>query len=200
MAGIREQKKKATMDAIKAAAVKLFTEKGYERTSIEDISKAAGIGKTTIYGYFPTKDKIFRDYCFDEFYKSFMEIQDQTFADHALLDNLVSFFMMQVKFITRNHELGRQLMREMTFPESIDDKQRENDQHYFEILGNYFKIAADKGEIRPDYDEENMIYHFYSVYLGAMTGWYTGYLHDYEQVETVMRKVFHQALEGITKC
>lgn len=196
MLGIREQKKKDTKEAIKSAAVKLFTEKGYVQTSIEDIATEAGIGKTTIYGYFSTKDEIFRDYCLDEFYKSFTAIQQQEFADQSLLENLVNFFMMQVRFVTRNHELGRQLMREMTFPENIDDKQKENDQHYFEILGQYFKIAADKGEIRSDYDEENMIYHFYSVYLGAMAGWYTGYLDDYEQAETVMRNVFRQALEG----
>ena len=59
MIGLREQKKLETRRAIQAAAVKLFAENSFEKTSIEDIASAAGIGKTTVYGYFATKNDIF---------------------------------------------------------------------------------------------------------------------------------------------
>jgi AcrR family transcriptional regulator len=62
MSGIREQKKLETRKAILDAAVKLFAEKGFDQTSIEDIATEAGIGKTTIYGYFPNKNDIFINY------------------------------------------------------------------------------------------------------------------------------------------
>ena len=40
------------------AAANLFREKGFEKTSIEELARAAGIGKGTIYGYFQTKSDI----------------------------------------------------------------------------------------------------------------------------------------------
>jgi AcrR family transcriptional regulator len=41
-------------------AAKLFTEQGYDATSIDQIASAAGIGKPTIYRRYPTKDHLFR--------------------------------------------------------------------------------------------------------------------------------------------
>jgi AcrR family transcriptional regulator len=55
MPGIREVKKRKKRNAIMEAAVRLFSEKGFEKTSIEQLARTAGIGKGTIYSYFQTK-------------------------------------------------------------------------------------------------------------------------------------------------
>ena len=44
--------------AIFAASVNLFFEKGFRETSMREIAAAAGMGKSTIYDYFRTKDEI----------------------------------------------------------------------------------------------------------------------------------------------
>ena len=38
-----------------AAAVRLFTERGYDETTIDDIAVAAGVGRRTFFRYFPSK-------------------------------------------------------------------------------------------------------------------------------------------------
>ena len=43
---------------IMTAAEKLFSEKGYEQTTIEDISKASEYSRRTIYAYYESKDDI----------------------------------------------------------------------------------------------------------------------------------------------
>ncbi len=48
MPGIREQKKRKKRNAIMEAAVRLFREKGFDKTSIEQLARAAGIGKGTL--------------------------------------------------------------------------------------------------------------------------------------------------------
>ena len=63
MSGVREQKKQQTRKAIIDAAVKLFTEKGFEQTSMDELGRAAGVGKSTIYGYFKAKEEIFLAHC-----------------------------------------------------------------------------------------------------------------------------------------
>lgn len=41
------------------AAAELILEKGFNETSVSQIAKAAGIGKSTLYDFFSTKDEIF---------------------------------------------------------------------------------------------------------------------------------------------
>ncbi len=50
----REQRRKE----IAAAAMSLFSVKGFEATSISQVAMAAGIGKGTIYEYFKSKDEL----------------------------------------------------------------------------------------------------------------------------------------------
>ena len=42
------------------AAEALFAEKGFSAATVEEVAKRAGIGKSTVYEYFGSKDEIFR--------------------------------------------------------------------------------------------------------------------------------------------
>lgn len=52
-------KRTAKAKEIILAALKLFAVKGYGATSVEEIAAAAGIGKSTIYEYYTTKEELF---------------------------------------------------------------------------------------------------------------------------------------------
>ncbi len=49
----------AKRKAIVAAAMATFLEHGYERSSVDAIAAAAGVGKQTVYGHFGDKEKLF---------------------------------------------------------------------------------------------------------------------------------------------
>jgi AcrR family transcriptional regulator len=199
MAGVREQKKMETRKAIQAAAVKLFAEKSFEKTSIEDIANEAGIGKTTVYGYFSTKNDIFINYCDEELDQAFANMQTTDSAEKSLRDRLVDFFMIKFSFVTKNREFGRQMLREMVFPYEINEMAKVHDQRYFDILEVFFKTAQDKGEISTEHEIFNLSGHFFSLYLGLLAGWYTGYLKSLLEVEEGMSILFEQAIGGIKK-
>jgi AcrR family transcriptional regulator len=46
-------------EAIIEAAAQLFEETGYERASMNELAKRVGGSKTTLYGYFPSKESLF---------------------------------------------------------------------------------------------------------------------------------------------
>jgi AcrR family transcriptional regulator len=58
MAGSRAEQKLATELALRQAAVRLMTERGYEATSTDDIARAAGVSPRTFFNYFPTKESV----------------------------------------------------------------------------------------------------------------------------------------------
>lgn len=59
--GRLERRKALTRAAILAAAGRLFSERGFEATSIQQIAEAADTGVGTLYGYFASKDDILHE-------------------------------------------------------------------------------------------------------------------------------------------
>lgn len=198
MSSRREQKKRATRQAILAAAMDLFAERGYEATSIGALARAAGVGKGTIYGYFRTKEDIFLAFCEEEVDLAFRTLDQRSDAEAPLIEQLVTLFMTQFRFVTRNREFGRILVREMAFPPALSSpRARELDNRYLAALGEILARAARRRELRADYDPFLTAAHFYALYLLALSGWYSGYLDDYPQVEASLTQVLHQALNGL---
>lgn len=58
MAGLRQEKKERTREAIRREAFRLITLAGYDATTCEQIAAAAAVSPATLFRYFPTKEDI----------------------------------------------------------------------------------------------------------------------------------------------
>ncbi len=47
------------VERVLAAAGQLFLEQGFERTTMDQVARQAGVAKMTVYSYFPTKEALF---------------------------------------------------------------------------------------------------------------------------------------------
>ncbi|MGI5214482.1 TetR/AcrR family transcriptional regulator [Plantactinospora sp. CA-290183] len=55
---LREQRRAETQRMIQVHAVRLFVERGYDGTTVNDVAEAAGVSAMTVYRHFPTKEDL----------------------------------------------------------------------------------------------------------------------------------------------
>jgi AcrR family transcriptional regulator len=198
MAGVREEKKRRTRKAILQAAVQLFGDKGYERTSIDELARAAGVGKGTIYSYFQTKSEIFLAFCEDELDHVYAEVAEKTRADASLTEQLMALFMGEFRYVTRHKDFGRLLLREMIFPKELTvERSKDLDNRYIDFLSAMCKKAQERGELRRDVDLLFVCGHFYALYLITVSAWYMDRLQTEDDVAEALQLLLLQSMEGL---
>lgn len=76
-------------EQIASAALALFAERGFGATRLEDVAKAAGISKGTVYLYFPTKEDLFQEVVRQELLPTLTRVEEAVAAhDGASADLL----------------------------------------------------------------------------------------------------------------
>ncbi|MFB9530740.1 TetR family transcriptional regulator [Nonomuraea roseola] len=56
MAGLRERTRRAVQAELTAVALDLFTERGFDEVTVDDIARVAGVSKRSFFRYFPAKE------------------------------------------------------------------------------------------------------------------------------------------------
>jgi AcrR family transcriptional regulator len=120
--GRREQNKLEKRGRIIAAARALFTHKGFEATTSQEIADAAGVGAGTVFTYARTKD----DLLILVFHDEMLEVVERAYAaargSAGLLDQTIKFFETLVAYHERDLPLAHALMRQLGYVGSADQR------------------------------------------------------------------------------
>ena len=88
---LRERKKRDTRHRILMAGLDAFTARGFEHCTIDEIARAAGVGKRTVYNYFRTEEDLVVSFMVD--------LEQQLQADAALTQARGSVTSILTRFI-----------------------------------------------------------------------------------------------------
>ncbi|HAE69069.1 MAG TPA: hypothetical protein DCG77_18130, partial [Sphingobacterium sp.] len=96
------------------SSMKVFETYGFARVSMQDISKACGKGRSTLYYYFTSKMDVF-DAIAEYLCQQVFEVASKTYnRDASLEDNLVGFLqakLRQINLITKRFHLAFEDMK-----------------------------------------------------------------------------------------
>ena len=87
------------------ASVHLFLQKGFNETSMREIAEAAGLGKSTLYDYFKTKDEILVYYFEDQLNDLTAEAQQIAVQNKSADKRLREVMQMHMEFLQANKSL-----------------------------------------------------------------------------------------------
>ena len=99
----REANKRKSRQKILKASRRLFKEKGYENTMIEDVANKAEISKATLYNYFPNKESLLVGTMDDvtESFKKYIEGMDESLScDEKIRKALIFLILDSIPFIS----------------------------------------------------------------------------------------------------
>ena len=195
MAGLRELKKENKRERILNAAIKLFTEKGFDQTSIEDITSHAGVAKGTFYSFFDKKGDVLLYFLDREIETSRTEIQRSIGSRKTLFDQLELVIFTYLKYIFRNKEFSRVLARERF--DTIGTRRNKNDLLLIKSLSNLVEQAKQRHEIRSCVDSHGMADMIFAIYTMYVIYWLNGFIKSKKECVRRIREIMHLIFDGV---
>ena len=104
---LRDKKKIETKKNIFEIAGRLFKEKGYNNTTVDEITKEAGIGKGTFFNYFPTKEALLQDFIKQKEELVFDLLKDQLTRNISIKDKIKNILVLVAKSNEKDRELTK---------------------------------------------------------------------------------------------
>lgn len=146
------RRKEARPGEILDAALELFTERGFAATKLEDVARAAGISKGTLYLYYDGKEALFRDMV-QEVLLPVVEQAEQTAQDFEgptpELIRKMAHHWWQTVGESRLSAIPKLMISEAgNFPELAQFYVEKLIQRIHGLLGRVLQRGIDRGEFR----------------------------------------------------
>ncbi|MEA4924919.1 MAG: TetR/AcrR family transcriptional regulator [Syntrophomonadaceae bacterium] len=141
--------KKSKRDLIIEAAIQVLSRKGYHSTKMEEIAVVAGIGKGTIYEYFPGKLQLLQEILERSFYMYDNSLKADISNSLPFKQKIRALIEGHFRFCQRNKDLTRILFFDTDVIDSeLRDWAWQNSKLKEESLQSLVKAAISNGEIR----------------------------------------------------
>jgi AcrR family transcriptional regulator len=139
------------LDSLLRTAVKVFHERGYDGTSMEDLAKRLGITKSAIYYHVPSKEELLRlsvDRALDALFAVAEESESTT---GPAIDRLNHVVRRSVEVLVDEQPFVTLLLR-VRGNSKVERRAVARRRELDHFLGNLVAEAEQEGSIRPDVD------------------------------------------------
>jgi len=154
-------------EKIMNAALDLFSQKGYDATSVDEIAESIGMKGPNIYKYFKGKEEVLKELSIkmEEGYKQRMKMNPEVGMNISSRAELREFSMNQIRFTIEDDKIKKlrkmgtiEQFRNPHFSRQTSEHQFDNMQRQFTAI---FKNLMDKGVLEND-DAEMMAMEYYA--------------------------------------
>ena len=161
-----EEKREHILDV----AAKLFVQKGFHSTDIDQIARAAGVAKGSIYNYFQSKDDLYIHVCRHYFERAREAMWGEVEPDWTIYQQVEHIFRQHIPRV--GFPEGTQLYLNLTgsgMQRFADELSYEWDKYGSTYLKRALKNGIDKGIVRSDVNINLAAFLIHSMYLNFLT-------------------------------
>ena len=191
---LRDEKKIETKNNIFEVAGRLFKEKGYDNTTVDEITKEAGIGKGTFFNYFPTKEALLQDFIRQKEELVFDLVKDQLTRNIPTKEKIKNILVLMAK----SNEKDRELTKLFVFEHMKHYGQEERKST---SLNQLIQIIFEKGIKTEDFkiglDYKMAAGNLAGIYFFSLMEWLWS-KDDYSLSEDISKRI-DMIFEGITR-
>ena len=112
--GRKERERLFRKQEIISAAIKLFAQKGYEHTTLDEIAEASEFGKGTIYNYFQSKEEIYLAIVEDLLNQNIRMLKQICDETDGFIDFITRFTKASMKYSMDNYDAFLLMVRVRT--------------------------------------------------------------------------------------
>jgi AcrR family transcriptional regulator len=151
--GVRAKRSAEKRDAILAAALAEFSDRGFAATRLDDVARRANVAKGTIYLYFADKETLFEELIRSQLSPVVGTLVHAAHADlplRTIADQIVEVFAREI-FGTRRKDVVRLVLTEgARFPKVAEFYYREVVARAMEAVRGLMRRAVERGELKSD--------------------------------------------------
>ncbi|MBQ9430748.1 MAG: TetR family transcriptional regulator [Kiritimatiellae bacterium] len=201
MARKTKEDTKMTREMIMKAALDLFIERGYDRTTLDDIARAVGLSKGAVYWHFENKQALLSKLILtvvERHDKETKEKIEKPASPEKLVENLIyhanitltrdedrKFFLMMTRLDWASPEMSE-----------IKDELVQLDVDIISTLRKYLVKFKEGGMIKPDVNVEEIAMVLASIWMGLLKGRLCGTSFN---LEHTLRTGLNLVFQGIVK-
>ncbi|MFI4976621.1 MAG: TetR/AcrR family transcriptional regulator [Caulobacterales bacterium] len=194
----REQNKFEKRGRIIAAARALFTRKGFDATTSQEIAEAAGVAAGTVFTYARTKDDLLILVFHDEMLEVVERAYEAAGRREGLLGQTIVFFETFVAYHERDVPLAHALLRQLGYVASAEQRATVSDLMTVLLrrLAQLVEAAKQRGEVAatsPLLASARALFAIYYFHLGGLLN---GYM-DRAQFDRTLRTDLELLLTGL---
>lgn len=129
-------------------SMKLFAEKGYDATSIEEITATVGVAKGTLYYHFSSKEEIF-NFLIEEGIKLLQNSIDiKTSKHNNYIDKIKAIILIQIKIVAKYEDIITIILSQFWGNEARNKKCQSHVYDYIRQIEEIVQEGIEKGEIK----------------------------------------------------
>ncbi len=173
---ISKAQKTKNRNKIITSAVDIMIAKGFQKATMREIAKHAGMGDATIYNYFSTKESILYAY-YEERIKDtikHLKLIDK-FNEYTFQEQLQTFFETELDLFLQDREFVQKTFKTVFFALSSNfSRLRPIRNRFMDVINDIFDAAVQAGEIQEQLFQEMTYQLFWEYYIAIVLYW----LHD----------------------
>ncbi|MCX7917148.1 MAG: TetR/AcrR family transcriptional regulator [bacterium] len=153
-------------------AERLISQKGYSKTTIEEITKKVGIGKGTFYLYFKDKNDLFFSIIKEEFENLMLKIKEEVEEIEDFFERLKKGIEIYLEYHEKNYNFFKILLQEKPFikRKSFEKFWRDFFKKWGSFMKDGFEEQIKKNKIKK-IDLEDIIYSLIGILHGNIHNW-----------------------------